>query len=249
MKKQVNSCEILIIGAGIIGISIGNALLEMNSRLKVLIADKESFLGAHASGRNSGVIHPGFYYSPDSLKARFCRIGNAEIRKLCERHDIPIINSGKVVVFKNEAEDIQLSRLYERGLANGVDLEILDANELAKLEPLASTHNKFIWSPTTAISSPQLVMEAMAKEFKEKGGKILLNHKIEIEEKGNEVSVKGKTINEKFIINAAGAHADYLSRSIGVELEYAMIPFKGSIDQHRKRTYLYNDLSIQFLIR
>jgi L-2-hydroxyglutarate oxidase LhgO len=227
MKRQVNSCEILIIGAGIIGISIGNALLEINPRLKVLIADKESFLGAHASGRNSGVIHAGFYYSPDSLKARFCRIGNEEIRKLCKRHNIPIINAGKVVVSKNEEEDRRLSSLYERGLTNGVDLEILDADELRKFEPLASTNNKFIWSPTTAISSPQLVIEAIAKEFKEKGGEILLNHKIEIEEKGNEVSVKGKTINAKFIINAAGAYADNLSRSIGVGLEYAMIPFKG----------------------
>lgn len=199
----------------------------MQPSLKVLITDKEGFLGAHASGRNSGVVHAGFYYSPDSLKARFCRLGNEEIRELCKRNDIPINSAGKVVVSKNEAEDIQLSRLYERGLANGVDLEILDGVELAKFEPLASTNNKFIWSPTTAISSPQLVLEAMAKEFADMGGQILFNHKVEIEEKHGEVSVKGDSITAKFIINAAGAYADTLSRSIGVGLEYAMIPFKG----------------------
>jgi L-2-hydroxyglutarate oxidase LhgO len=235
VKKQVNSCEILIIGAGIIGISIGNALLEINPRLKILIVDKERFLGAHASGRNSGVIHAGFYYSPDSLKARFCRIGNVELRRLCKQHKIPILNSGKVVVTKNKDEDIRLTRLFERGVANGVDLEILDAKELRRLEPLASTNEKFIWSPTTAVSNPQLVLEAMAKEFSDKGGRILFENRIEIEENGEEVFVKGSKISANFIVNAAGAHADYLSRSIGVGNEYAMIPFKGvyrSTSQH-----------------
>lgn len=227
MKKLTNSCEILIIGAGIIGMSIGNALLEIDPRLKVLIADKESFLGAHASGRNSGVIHSGFYYSPESLKARFCRIGNVELRRLCKQHKIPILNAGKVVVTKNEGEDIRLTRLFERGVANGVDLEILDAKELRRLEPLASTNEKFIWSPTTAVSNPQLVLQAMAKEFGDKGGRILLENRIEIEESGEEVFVKGNRINANFIVNASGAYADYISRSIGVGNEYAMIPFKG----------------------
>lgn len=227
MGGDTDTCDVLIIGAGVIGIAIGNGLLETDPHLKVTVVDKEMVLGAHASGRNSGVIHSGFYYSPETLKARFCRIGNVELRKLCKKHNIEIINAGKVVVTKNDDEETQLSRLFERGVANGVDLEILEAKELRRLEPLASTYGKFIWSPTTAVSNPQLVLEAMVKEFKEKGGQLQLGNKIELAESGKEISVKGNKIDARFIVNAAGAHADYLSRSIGVGIEYAMIPFKG----------------------
>ena len=90
--------DYLVIGAGIIGISIGNSLLDKYPNARVIIADKEPQLGAHASGRNSGVLHAGFYYSPDSLKARFCRDGNSALREVIARHSIPIRKTGKVVV-------------------------------------------------------------------------------------------------------------------------------------------------------
>ncbi len=101
----------LIIGAGIIGLSIGISLLEFNTQKKVFIYEKEDSLGVHASGRNSGVIHAGFYYSPDSLKANFCVDGNKELRKMCRLAGLPINEVGKVVVSKNVEGDIRLQEL------------------------------------------------------------------------------------------------------------------------------------------
>jgi L-2-hydroxyglutarate oxidase len=86
---MAKTCDVLVIGAGVVGLSTGIALLQSRPSLKVMVADKEKDLGLHASGRNSGVIHAGFYYSPDSLKAKFCRDGNFELRKLAKRYEIP----------------------------------------------------------------------------------------------------------------------------------------------------------------
>ena len=100
MKTSQISCDFLIIGAGAIGVATGIALLEENPRLKIIIAEKELDLGKHASGRNSGVIHAGFYYSPDSLKAKFCKEGNAELKKLAKKHNVSVRQIGKVVVVR-----------------------------------------------------------------------------------------------------------------------------------------------------
>ena len=95
MKKHY---DFLVIGGGIVGLSIGRELLKRNPRPSVLVAEKESAIAAHASGRNSGVLHAGFYYSPDSLKAKFCLEGNLELRSLIETHNLPINKCGKVVL-------------------------------------------------------------------------------------------------------------------------------------------------------
>jgi len=104
--------DFVVIGAGIVGLSIGNSLLQKYPKAHVLVADKEDFLGAHASGRNSGVLHAGFYYSPDSLKAKFCRDGNRSLREVIARHSIEIRETGKVVVTKSLDELPRLEKLY-----------------------------------------------------------------------------------------------------------------------------------------
>ena len=91
------------------GLAIGIALLESESRLRVRIVEKEFKSGLHASGRNSGVLHAGFYYSPDSLKARFCKEGNKALRQLASKHGVPVKNVGKVVVAKNEETNLAVS--------------------------------------------------------------------------------------------------------------------------------------------
>lgn len=219
--------DIIIIGAGVIGLSIGNSLLESNPRLRVLILEKETFLGFHASGRNSGVIHAGFYYSPDSLKAKFCRDGNKELRKLCVRNSIPILETGKVVVTQNDQEESQLETLFERGIENGVELEIHEAAALSSFEPQAVTLNRFLWSPTTAVSHPHDVLVAIAKEFEEKGGKIQYEQNVSLIENDSEICINKSDFEARFYVNASGAQSDRISRAVGVGLEYAMLPFMG----------------------
>jgi len=105
MPVKHESFDVVVAGAGVVGMSVATALLESKPRLKVLVVEKEKTLGEHASGRNSRVLHAGFYYSPDSLKARFCRDGNRELKELCRTEGIPVVECGKVVVTQNEDEE------------------------------------------------------------------------------------------------------------------------------------------------
>ena len=222
-----NKCDVLIIGAGVVGLSTGIALLQSRPSLKVIIADKEKDIGLHASGRNSGVIHAGFYYSPDSLKARFCRDGNFELRKLAKKYGIPVKDVGKVVVARNEDEDSRLNTLFERGIANGVELEIHSQDKLRNFEPLAVTHNRFMWSPNTGISDSISIVKAMRDEFIALGGEISFDSRVNLIESDGEVIDSSNQFTFKHVVNAAGAQADRISRSVGVGTEYAMLPFMG----------------------
>jgi L-2-hydroxyglutarate oxidase LhgO len=217
--------DVLIVGAGIVGLSIGIALLQEEKGLKVLIIDKEPAAGVHASGRNSGVLHAGFYYSPDSLKAKFCREGNLELRKLCRENSIPIQECGKVVVSRNSEEDGRLDLLYSRGLSNGVELELREKSELSKFEPLAVTHQRFLWSPNTAISDPRAVTRAMVNKFEGLGGELSYGQRITLQRAQDGVSAKN--IRAKYVINAAGAQSDRLAKELGLAKRYAMVPFMG----------------------
>ena len=224
---MATKCDVLIIGGGVVGLATGIAILESNSSLKIIIAEKESHLALHASGRNSGVLHAGFYYSPDSLKAKFCREGNLELRKLAKKYQIPVREVGKVVVARNYEENSRLQLLFERGIKNGVDLEILDGSELNKYEPLAITHERFLWTPTTAISDPSAIIKAMRHEFERLGGSIHYDTKISLKEINNEIVDTSHQFDAVQFINAAGAQADRISRAVGVGTEYAMLPFMG----------------------
>jgi L-2-hydroxyglutarate oxidase len=222
------SCDYLIIGAGVIGLSIGISILESDPAAKVIVVDKESKSGTHASARNSGVLHAGFYYSPESLKAKFCKEGNLELRKVIKKSNIPIREVGKVVVAQNEEEATRLISLFERGTINGVELELHDESKLVRFEPLAKTSSKFLWSPTTAISDPSAVTKALESDFLSMGGQLDLSQEIELEITGGEVRDKSRQYSASYIINSAGAHADRIAKSVEVSKEYAMIPFIGT---------------------
>lgn len=220
----------IIIGAGIIGISLGLALLERNPSKKVLIIDKENKPGVHASGRNSGVLHAGFYYSPDSLKAKFCRLGNLELRKFCKENNLRILETGKVVVCQDKQDVLRLEELYRRGVENGVDIELLSFQELNRIEPATQTIDKFIWSPTTAVGSPKDVIEKLSEKFVKSGGKFLFNQKVKLIKKNNEVLIQTKSANyfAEAIINSAGAYAAELAKQVNVGREYVCMPFLGA---------------------
>ena len=224
---MTEKCDVLIIGAGVVGLATGIALLEADPAKKVIIAEKEKALALHASGRNSGVLHAGFYYSPDSLKAKFCRDGNKELRILAKKYNIPVREVGKVVVVRNDDENTRLETLFQRGIKNGVDLEILDASQLNKYEPLAITHERFLWSSTTAVSDPKAIVNAMRQEFERLGGTIHYNTKLSLKEIDNEIRDTQNKYDAKHIVNAAGAQADRISRAVNVGTEYAMLPFMG----------------------
>ena len=136
----------LIIGGGIVGMTIAREAARKKCFKKVTIIEKEYRLGFHASSRNSGVIHAGFYYAPNSQKALFCSEANSLLRNYCIKNKVELKQTGKVVVCKDESELESLNELYQRGLANKSNIYFLDEKELKDYESLALTHSKFIWS-------------------------------------------------------------------------------------------------------
>lgn len=131
------TADLVVIGGGVVGLALADAWLTRNPGDSVIVYDKEDELAAHASGRNSGVLHAGFYYAPDSLKARLTRDGNRMLKEFCAERGVPVRATGKVVVTTNEEQLSSLMTLLERGQANGVELELIDEAGLSELEPLA----------------------------------------------------------------------------------------------------------------
>lgn len=147
--------DYLIIGAGIIGLSIAKAIQEKYPNATITIIEKEADVAMHASGRNSGVLHAGFYYTSDSLKAKFTREGNKRIKEFCKESGLQINECGKVVIAQNEYEHKRLHALYKQGKENGVELEIIDEKKLAAIDPNAKTYKEALYSPTTATVNPK----------------------------------------------------------------------------------------------
>ncbi len=224
--------DILIIGAGIIGLSIARELQGRHPDLNITIIEKEPDIAAHASGRNSGVIHAGFYYTPDSLKARFTVEGNKLLTDYCLQHNLKINRCGKVVVAKNEKEVEMLYELKKRGDKNGVDLELIDENDLKSIEPNANTCQKALYSPATSTINPREVAGHIANSLNGRVD-ILLNERFIKREGSFAIKTNKHKIEFKYLINAAGLYADKVAHQFDVGYKYTLLPFKGMYIQYR----------------
>ena len=215
-----------IIGSGVVGVSIGSELLRRNPGRRVVILEKEAATGLHASGRNSGVIHAGFYYSPDSLKARLTRDGNSQLREFAKARDLKIQNTGKVVVAQSAKDVPKIHELYSRGIANGVEVEVVSALRLKEIEPLAKTHEVALWSPNTGVGDPMEFMNEFTKEFLELGGEISFGTYVKSFSANNLDTSKGE-FHAGHVINASGLYADKIAAMFGFGSRYTMLPFLG----------------------
>jgi L-2-hydroxyglutarate oxidase len=218
--------DVVIIGAGIVGLSVARALITRDPSIKILICEKESEPGLHASSRNSGVLHAGFYYSPESLKAKFCRIGNSQLRDFIQQNDLPILETGKVVITKSQEEEARLFTLFNRGVANQVKLELLPASDLQKFEPLAVTHENFLWSPTTAVSDPRALLKALVQELISSGVEIRCSSEIN-DFDDQKAKINGIETSFKHLVNSAGSQAVEIAHKFKVGGDYLMVPFIG----------------------
>ena len=222
------NCDYLIIGAGIVGMAIARDLIHRFPESAILVLEKEPDVAFHSSGRNSGVLHAGFYYTANSLKAKFTRDGNAQMRQYCYDNHLRINECQKVVVAKNEAELPALFELEKRGKVNGVEVRIIDEKELALLDPNVKTFQYALFSPTTATVDPVEVTQAIRKELVKKGVQILFNNGYQKKIDTHTISSRdGSTITATKIINAAGLYADKVARDFGYSGDYTIIPFKG----------------------
>ena len=227
MIKSSLNCDVIVIGGGVVGLSIAIALQESQGNLQIIIAEKEERVILHASGRNSGVIHAGFYYSSESLKSKFCRLGNSELKKFCRDQKLPLLEIGKVVVAKNEDDVKRIAVLAERAQANGVDIDFLEESNLPKYEPMAKTYEKFLWSPATAIAGPKDVGEALERVFLERGGEILFKEKLLHFQGNTAVFASGNVVGFKACVNSAGAGALAIANKCGIGKEFGLLPVLG----------------------
>ena len=229
--------DILIVGGGIIGLSIARELNNRHPDLKITLIEKEATAACHASGRNSGVLHAGFYYTPDSLKSRFTVEGNKLLTDYCLKNNLSINRCGKVVVAKDEKELDSIFELKRRGDTNGVDLELIDEKRLEEIEPNARTFDKALYSPTTSVVNPKEVVAHIADTLKRKVN-ILFNEKFIKRDDTNTISTNTRKIKFKHLINSAGLYADKIAHQFGIGSKYTLIPFKGLYMEYKDRNLI-----------
>lgn len=208
--------DYLIVGSGIIGMTIAYELINQNNSLKIAIIDKEDNVAKHASGRNSGVLHAGFYYTANSLKAKFTVDGNKFMKEFCSNYDIAVKSTQKIVVAKDEKELEGIYELQKRAETNGVDTKVIGEEEVLKIDSNIKTYKKALFSPNTASVDPKEVCYKLKDILKEKGVKFFFN-----------TSFEDCKLEYKYLINSAGAYADKIAQKFGLAKNYTMLPFKG----------------------
>lgn len=218
--------DYLIIGGGVIGVNMALHLKRRNPVVSVCVVDKEPRLGLHGSGRNSGVLHAGFYYTANSLKARFTRDGNAAMEDYIRERGLPLNECGKLVVAKDESELPSLDELLKRGRANGVELHKISEREAKEIEPRVKTCRYALWSPNTATADPQPVMEALRRDAADLGIEFAFEQPF-VKCEGNRVWTRSIEFDAGYVVNAAGLYADKVAHPFGFGRDYAILPFKG----------------------
>ena len=226
--------DFLIVGGGVIGISIARELKKRYADSSVAVMEKEQSCALHASGRNSGVLHAGFYYTADSLKARFTRDGNRELTQYCAERRIQINKCGKLVVAQTEGDHALMDELLVRGRWNGVELHAIDAQEAREIEPRVKTQGMAIFSPTTSSVDPLNVVRSLEQDAKREGVEIRYGVSY-LGRHGKEIITTAGEISPGYFVNAAGLYADQVARGFGFSENYRILPFKG--------LYLYSDES------
>ncbi len=224
--------DVVIIGAGIVGLATARALIEAEPARSVVLLEKESAPARHQSGHNSGVIHSGIYYKPGSAKATLVREGRDEMLAFCAHHAIPVDPCGKVIVAVDDRELTRLATLEERAAANGIAAERIGPAELHEREPYARGVAGLV-VPSAAIVSYPAVCDALRRELEGAGVFVRTGFTVDvIEEHGDTITVSdtttGARVTARSLVNCAGLHSDRIARLAGADTGGVRImPFRG----------------------
>ena len=262
--KKISNNDVIIVGTGMVGLSLAYQLKEKYNNLNITFIEKERKIGLHSSGRNSGVIHAGIYYPPNSLKAKVCVNGARRLKDWIEDNNISILKCGKIIIPQKSELDSQLDVLYERGIKNGAEVSLINEKELLSMAPMAkSSSGRGLWSPNTSVVNPSEVLDKLYKIVKSKKVNFIFNSYIkEVDENSNMLKVVNKNSSAKnikisygYLFNCAGSQADKVASLFKVGLNYKILPFKGIYWDLKKdapfkiKTNLYPvpDLKMPFL--
>jgi L-2-hydroxyglutarate oxidase LhgO len=206
----------VVVGGGIVGLATARAILQATPSRHVVVVEKEGAVGAHQSGRNSGVIHAGVYYQPGSYKAQLCHAGRVSMVEYCAEHDIPHAVCGKVVVALDERDRLQLAELERRCALNGVRTEMLGPEQLRELEPhVAGVGALHVLD--TGIVDYGRVCESLAAEIQAMGATVRLECGVDSGREtaaGLVVETTSGPIEAQRVVTCAGLHADEVAEAI-----------------------------------
>ncbi|MHB8072747.1 NAD(P)/FAD-dependent oxidoreductase [Desulfosporosinus fructosivorans] len=230
--------DVLIIGAGVVGLAVAAELSKHFKNLSLLLLERHNKFGQETSSRNSEVIHSGIYYPTGSLKAKLCVEGNQLLYEFCREWDIPHKRLGKLIIARNHNEIQALESISAQGRMNGVnDLELLDRDQIAKLEPNINAAAAIL-SPSTGIIDSHKLMLRLEWLALEHSAMIAYNHEvIGVDSKGNGYDVaysnptgQLESIHCRWLINCAGLSSDQIFSFLGINLDeigYRIYPCKG----------------------
>lgn len=221
--------DILVIGAGIVGLSVAMEATQRFPQLRLAVLEKENEPALHQSGHNSGVIHSGIYYKPGSLKARLCVEGAAAMVEFCRIHGIAHEICGKVIVAIDDGELPRLEELRRRGVANGLQgVRELGPEQLRELEP-HSAGIRALHVPSTGITDYPAVCRKYAEIVTDNGGQLFTGSAVTEIRRGRETVLETTrgAVAATYIINCAGLHSDQMVRMAGQRPEVMIIPFRG----------------------
>ncbi|QBJ86404.1 L-2-hydroxyglutarate oxidase [Chryseobacterium gleum] len=224
------SYDIIIIGAGLVGLATAYQTKLKNPGSKILIVEKENDVALHQSGHNSGVIHSGIYYKPGSLKARNCIEGYNSVINFAEKYGIRYDLCGKIIVATSQEELPLLDNIYKRGVENGLqNLKYLSREEFREIEPHCEGV-KAIKVPQTGIIDYPGIAQKIKELFEELGGEVRFNNEVKnIIDKGSEIIVT-TNISEfktKKLISCAGLYSDKITKMTNKKNDVVIIPFRG----------------------
>ncbi len=219
-----------VVGAGIVGLATAVTLLERRPGADVVVVEKERGVGLHQSGHNSGVLHAGIYYAPGSLKARLCKAGARWTREFCDAHAVPYRDTGKLIVATDEVELARMRDLHERALGGGLHVELLDGGALREREPHVVGVGA-IFLRSTGIVDYQQVCRALVERLEARGGRVVLEAQVTgVRESPGQVAldVRGREpVLARHVVVCAGLQADRLARLAGLDVDFAVVPFRG----------------------
>ena len=252
---SVTERDFIIIGGGIIGLVLGYKVKMRYPNKTVLVIEKEQNSVCHGTGRNSGVIHSGIYYPPETLRAKYCVSGSKQLKSYVIKRNLWIDQCGKILLptSKKTVESIPL--LLERANQNGVEASLMNGAELRAMEP--NCHPLFdlgVHVPFTSVVDPKEVAGSILADLLELDGEILYGHKVtQANAESGAVVAGGRQFIGRVVINAAGLHADKIAGLAGLVSRYSFLPFKGkywrldSSIKMRKLVYPIPNLELPFL--
>jgi L-2-hydroxyglutarate oxidase len=229
VSKPMCTYDIVVVGGGCVGCSVARSLAT-NSGLDIAIAEKEHHLAAHQSGRNSGVLHPGFNYEPGSLKARFATEGTRRMKAYAAENDIPLRESGVLVVAQDDNEEQRLESLRKQANENGVETERLcGESAITEHEPYA-TGQAALYAPEAASIDPQQYVYSLARDATAAGVDFYMDARvngIDRDHNGFRLRTTAGQLQARYVVNTAGLHADRIAAEFDIGNGLRVVPFRG----------------------